>query len=184
MIIIIKKDNSTHSETQKTFRKSWAREQKGLSYFAFPVVKKNESGTCSATPIPPSVEKRMTHLECSPAPATAGPPFAWFYTQSCLVSCIRVQIQLPSFATYFWCCHPFPNRCIWHFLKASASEAHTKTSHLSAAKSLQLTRDRQTQRKSQDTVYPVVTSPHTRRLSHLPCNLYYSFFPVKRENKG
>ena len=110
-----------------------------------------------------------------------------FILQFCPVSCIGVQIQLASFFTYFCHCQPFlisPIRCVWHFLRAPAGEAHTKTGHLSTAKSLQLTRDRQTEGKSQDTGNPVVTSPHTRQSLHLSCNLYYSFFPIKRENKG
>lgn len=68
-----------------------------------------------------------------------------FILQSCPVSCIRVQIQLASFITYFHHCCPFPIspiRCVWHFLRAPAGEAHTKTGHVSAAKSLQLTRDK------------------------------------------
>lgn len=92
-----------------------------------------------------------------------------------------------SFVTYLFshCSFPISSiRCVWHFLMAPGGEAHTKAGHISAAESLQLTRDRQTQGKFQDTDNPIVTSPQTRQYSHFSYNLYYSFFPNKRENKG
>lgn len=150
------------------------------SHFPFQCLQTEEELKCDLLSNFSSVEMRKTH-QCQ---LLQSPFLPGFTLQSCLVSSIRVQSQLDSFVPYFSPCCPFPISPAWHFLRAPAGDAHKKLDHLSAAISLQPTRERQTKGKSQDTKNPVVTSSHTRQSLHLSCNLYYSFFPVKRENKG
>lgn len=155
------------------------------SHLSFQWLQTEEELKCDLLSNSSSVEIRKTHLGWSPVPADAVTLFAWFHTA--VMPGFLYQSPKPAgqFCYLFLSLLPLPHLPCLAFSKGTCWWG-TRKDRPSIYCCISPADQRQINKREipGHQKYPVVTSSHTRQSLHLSCNLYYSFFPIKRENKG